>query len=152
MWFGVFLVGAYRRLVEAWQWRNEWKTPSAEILLQLLRDNIFGVDKDPQAVELAIFSLCITLAGHLKANRIWEELHFPKLQGSHLLAQDFFQVIQENRFKEPFDLIIGNPPFGSEVPASPKKSSKGVRLLAPISRLCRIDNSATSFLENRQNC
>ena len=112
---GVFLVGAYRRLVEAWQWQNGWKRPPASVLLQLLRDNIFGVDQDPQAVELAIFSLCITLAGHLEADRIWKELRFPKLKGHHLLAQDFFQLIQEDRFTEPFDLIVGNPPFGSEV-------------------------------------
>src|SRR6266540_2600083 len=112
---GVFLVGAYRRLVEAWQWRNGWQRPSASILLQLLRNNIFGVDKDPQTVELAIFSLCITLAGHLEADRIWEELRFPKLKGDHLLAQDFFQLIQEDRFTESFGLIVGKPPFGSEV-------------------------------------
>ena len=114
---GVFLVGAYRRLVEAWQSRNQWKRPTLyRHMLQLLSGNIFGVDKDAQAVELTIFSLCITLAGHLEATRIWEELRFPKLKGSNLFAQDFFQLIQVYRhFTEPFDLVIGNPPFGSEV-------------------------------------
>ena len=83
--------------------------------LQLLRDNIFGVDYDPHAVELAIFSLCVTLCGHLQADRIWEEARFPKLKAANFHAQDFFQVVQGNRFTAPFDLIVGNPPFGSEV-------------------------------------
>ena len=112
---GVFLVGAYRRLVEAWQWRHAWQRPPAGVLLQLLRDNIFGVDYDPHAVELAIFSLCVTLCGHLPADRIWEEARFPKLKAVNFHAQDFFQVVQEHRFTAPFDLIVGNLPFGSEV-------------------------------------
>ena len=108
---GVFLVGAYRRLVEGWQSRNEWKRPAPPILLQLLSRNIFGVDKDAQAVELTIFSLCITLAGHLEAHRIWEELRSPKLKGSNLFAQDFFQIIQDRHFTEPFDLSHRESPL-----------------------------------------
>ncbi|MCP4492415.1 MAG: N-6 DNA methylase, partial [Gammaproteobacteria bacterium] len=41
---GIFLVGAYRRLVHRWRRNNGWKRPSLETLKNLLKENIYGVE------------------------------------------------------------------------------------------------------------
>jgi type I restriction-modification system DNA methylase subunit len=104
---GVFLVGAYKRMVHAWRYRNGWKTPEAETLKKLLKNNIFGVDLDGTAVELTAFSLCLALCDALQPNVIWNELRFDQLKTDNIVEADFFSRKAEANF----DLLIGNPPF-----------------------------------------
>ncbi len=104
---GVFLVGAYKRLVHAWRYRNRWKNPEAETLKKLLKRNIFGVDLDATAVELTAFSLCLALCDALQPNVIWNELRFDQLKTDNIVEADFFSREYETKF----DLLIGNPPF-----------------------------------------
>jgi len=43
---------------------------------------------------------------------IWEKLKFDNLEESgNVIAQDFFEYIQEEKHHNTFDLVIGNPPF-----------------------------------------
>ena len=56
---GVFLVGAWHRLVEALHQLDP--NPSPELLKRLMQQNIYGVDVEPDSVELTIFSLCVAL-------------------------------------------------------------------------------------------
>ena len=106
---GVFLVGAYKRLVHAWRYRNEWKDPESATLKNLLKNNIFGVDIDKggTAVELTAFSLCLALCDALQPNIIWNELRFDQLKTNNIINNDFFNMSTDARF----DLLIGNPPF-----------------------------------------
>lgn len=62
---GVFLVEAYKRLVLHWRSRNGWVHPGVETLRGLLQ-RIHGVDLEEGAVELAAFSLCLSLCDALK--------------------------------------------------------------------------------------
>jgi hypothetical protein len=55
------------------------------------------------------------LAGRLSRDEMHARMCKATVYEIFRLAQDFFQLIQEDRFTEPFDLIVGNPPFGSEV-------------------------------------
>jgi hypothetical protein len=46
---GVFLVGAFRRLVNAWRAKHRWRTPDVETVKAILRKQIFGVELEPGA-------------------------------------------------------------------------------------------------------
>lgn len=104
---GVFLVGAYKRLVHAWRYRNEWNHPDSKTLKCLLINNMFGGDLDDTAVELTAFSLCLALCDALQPNVIWNELRFDQLKTNNIVNNDFFN----RKADASFDLVIGNPPF-----------------------------------------
>lgn len=109
---GVFLVGAYRRLIYRWRKQNGWKTPKLSLLKKLLKNNIYGSDKDPEAVNLTIFSLSLALCDELSPLEIWETLEFDDLTEGNIFADDFFNLLQEQIFiPKSFNLVIGNPPF-----------------------------------------
>ena len=114
---GVFLVKAYQRLVFRWKQSNpEKENPSAKILRQLLTRCIHGVDRDPDAVRVASFSLYLAMCDEIEPRYYWKQVRFPTLRSKNLLVRDFFddsvdEVFGSDSAKE-FDLIIGNPPWG----------------------------------------
>lgn len=115
---GVFLVAAYRRMITWWRQQHGWQKPGqADVatLKALLRDNIFGVDQEEEAVKLAMFSLTLALCDELTPKAIWEELRFDDLKGRNLFAEDFFALLEQDRLATDFDLVIGNPPFKSKL-------------------------------------
>lgn len=119
---GVFLVGAYRRLIYRWRRMNNWKRPKLLTLKKLLRENIHGSDKDPEAVNLTIFSLSLALCDELTPLEIWENLEFDDLTEENIFTGDFFSLILECKFiKNSFDLVIGNPPFEAKLTDAAKK-------------------------------
>lgn len=105
---GIFLVTAYKRLVQIWRLQNNMKPPNQENLKIILR-NIYGIDKEDQAIRLTSFSLSLALCNELKPIEIINKLKFDDLRKNNLISSDFFECtkIKENSF----DLIIGNPPF-----------------------------------------
>ncbi|MBK9451771.1 MAG: SAM-dependent DNA methyltransferase [Bacteroidetes bacterium] len=121
---GIFLVGAYKRLIQLWRLDNAWKKPSKKeipVLQKLLKDCIFGCDINTEATRLTYFSLSLALLDALSPNEIWENVHFENLTSigkvgddfdANLYDKDFFKVV--SRLGR-FDLIIGNPPFLSEL-------------------------------------
>ena len=114
---GIFLVSAYKRIIDWWrisiyEKTGEWVIPGKEHLSELkklLRESIFGVDVQEEAVDLAIFSLSLTLCDILSPKVIWENLRFDDLS-KNIIGSDFFDWYPQNT-SEKFDLIIGNPPF-----------------------------------------
>ncbi len=114
---GIFLVSAFKRLVDWWRIEyykknGRWVVPDKDqlnTLKELLKNNIFGVDKEGEAVDLAIFSLSLALCDILSPKIIWENLQFDDLSGN-IVHEDFFKWISDDK-KEQFDLVIGNPPF-----------------------------------------
>jgi type I restriction-modification system DNA methylase subunit len=124
---GVFLVGAWHRLVEAFRLIDP--TPTPEVLKRLMQQNIYGVDVEHDSVELTIFSLCVALCSEFphKAddpnftfNKL-RELKFPNLKSSsgvrrNIHARDFFTerpALMNAALR--FKLVIGNPPFESKL-------------------------------------
>ncbi|MGB5684382.1 MAG: N-6 DNA methylase [Candidatus Electrothrix sp.] len=112
---GVFLVGAFKRLIQCWRIANDWKKPSYKELQKILKNNIFGIDKASEAVLVTAFSLCVALCDELEPLVIWKKLKFDKLQDRNLLDRDFFEVVQSEGLNNHFDLVIGNPPFDSRL-------------------------------------
>ena len=111
---GIFLVQAYKRLIYRWKSANDWKVPDLDILKDLLHKNIYGVDKEKEAVKLTVFSLTVALCDELSPLEIWNNLKFDDLEERNLQGDDFFKLVQENSIPTDFDLVIGNPPFVKE--------------------------------------
>jgi len=107
---GVFLVLAFKRLVHWWRLQNNGASPARDELINILRHSIHGVDKEEAAILLTRFSLCLALCDMLTPPEIWDALRFPDLEGQ-LVNNDFFDWHKENRGKQSFDLVIGNPPY-----------------------------------------
>ncbi|MCL2651416.1 MAG: N-6 DNA methylase [Candidatus Azobacteroides sp.] len=109
----IFLVVAFKRLVQWWRQKNYYKKPEIKDLMNLL-SSVYGVDLDPKAVQISIFSLCIALCDELSPKEIWDNLKFNNLDGQTVFCKDFFDWKEEWLKKEDgqkFDIVIGNPPF-----------------------------------------
>lgn len=118
---GVFLVVAFRRLVELECERRQRKSLPAGELKRLLETSIFGVERNETACQIAGFSLLLALLSHVEP----PELHrrktfkFPRLIGNNLFVQDFFdpagpfweKADPGRRDRLTFDWILGNPPW-----------------------------------------
>jgi len=105
---GIFLVSVFKRLVQIWRLQNNMKHPEINTLKQIL-SNLYGVDKEKQAIELASFSLSLALTNELNPIEIIEKLKFDDLKEKNLITSDFFEI--NDKLNKKFDLLIGNPPF-----------------------------------------
>ncbi|MFO7868896.1 MAG: DNA methyltransferase [Bacteroidales bacterium] len=114
---GIFLVETLRKIIEKFISLNpNIKEDSEEfknVLKQLAVDNIFGIDKNLSAIQVAIFSLQLTLLDYQEPPSI-ENFKFPKLLNTNFFEADFFntthkynEIFKKNRL----NFIIGNPPW-----------------------------------------
>jgi len=114
---GIFLVTAYKRLVQRWRIKNRKNgvlaDPEPDNLKQILKNNIFGIDIHYNSVHLTIFSLQLALCSMLKPRQIWiKQGLFNDLENDgNIIEKDFFDYLAENHFSRNFDLVVGNPPF-----------------------------------------
>ncbi|HSW63182.1 MAG TPA: N-6 DNA methylase [Dissulfurispiraceae bacterium] len=120
---GIFLVKAFQRLIHRWR-RAHNREPLVSDLKPLLGNNLWGVDRDPEAVRVACFSLYLAMADAIEPRYyLKREKVFPRLRGIRLLHRDFFdeetagiQTPKESEQPEDeelkFDLVIGNAPWG----------------------------------------
>lgn len=120
---GVFLVEAYKRLVLHWRIRNDWKRPDRDVLSRLLK-KVHGIDLEEGAVELAAFSLCLALCDALEPEELRSSIKlFPRLAGETLHHSCFFDAKEKRLIKEPIGVVVGNPPFESQLSTSGAKKS-----------------------------
>lgn len=125
---GIFLVETLRKIIEQYQKNNPsyLKDPEKykKQLKQLALDNIFGIDKDKSAVNVAIFSIYLTLLDYQEPSDI-ESFKFPLLYKKNFFSDDFFDLEAEfnnQLHKLDFDFILGNPPWkGNGIGKSGKK-------------------------------
>ena len=109
---GIFLVESLRSIIE----KNLDKKGNIqkEKLKELLADNIFGLDIDKNAINLTVFSLCLTLLDYIDPKDI-TKFKLPNLLGKNLFNADFFDTKHSfNQKIENLDFILGNPPWGSD--------------------------------------
>ncbi len=116
---GVFLVGAFRRLINVWRSRKDWRRPDVTALKGILRKCICGIELDPGAAHLTAFSLALAICDALQPEVIWRDLRFDQLHKSNLFEADFFRLLLDSQEDKPniitekFDIVVGNPPFES---------------------------------------
>src|SRR5216683_1660526 len=110
---GVFLVRAYQRLVEAWCQQSN-ASLSAQVLSKILKESIFGIDIERNAVQIAAFSLYLAMLDYLTNEEIvQQDFRFPSLKDTNLVSADFFSEEVDTLFAgRRFDRIIGNLPWG----------------------------------------
>ncbi len=122
---GVFLVEAYKRLVLHWRAEKNWEEkPGEDDLKELLTKYIYGIDKDKGATELTAFSLCLALCDALKPDEISDSRKiFPPLLGKNVYAMCFFEAREQNKIEKDVGIIVGNPPFKSELMTDGAKSA-----------------------------
>jgi len=115
---GVFLVESLRRLIVK-RWMNG-EEPSRKLIRETLYQQIYGVDINSKAIQIAAFSLYLTaleLDYELAQNpTISDDLKFESIIGKNLFAGDAFNEKKDFNQQAPFinkqfDAIVGNPPW-----------------------------------------
>jgi hypothetical protein len=114
---GVFLVETLRKLIEQYIINHEEITQDKEKFKEAIkvitRENIFGIDKDESAIQIAIFSIYLTLLDYMNPPEI-STFKFPKLLNTNFFCDDFFDENAEFNSKLRkinFSFIVGNPPW-----------------------------------------
>ena len=116
---GVFLVAAYRRLVEKWLVRSGYQSVPVDVLRNLLLNNIFGIERNKAACHVAAFSLYLTMLDYANPRDLARisgggdpETLFPDLVERNLGATDFFcENPGATLVTERVDCVVGNPPW-----------------------------------------
>ena len=111
---GIFLVEAYRRLVALHRHARGDQNLTFEELRDLLTGSIYGVDLSEEAIQVAAFSCYLALLDFLEPKSIRKEVRFPRLKGTNLFVNDFFDIDAPFN-KRPYDIIVGNPPWRSSL-------------------------------------
>lgn len=118
---GVFLVVAYRRLVELECERQKCTSLNASELRDLLESSIYAVERNPIACQIAGFSLILALLSYVHPPELHQRktFRFPTLVGNNLFDEDFFdddgdfwrKIVSPEGKGLKFDCIVGNPPW-----------------------------------------
>jgi len=113
---GIFLVETLRKIIEKYIEDTDIEIRSEKFktaIKNLALENIYGIDKDLSAVQVAVFSIYLTLLDYLEPPAI-ETFQFPLLFNSNFFEGDFFdeQAAFNSKLKETeFTFILGNPPW-----------------------------------------
>jgi SAM-dependent methyltransferase len=112
---GIFLVETLRKIIEKYISTGvDIKSEKfKEDIKNIAKENIYGIDKDLSAVQVAIFSIYLTLLDYLDPPEI-KTFKFPTLFNENFFEADFFDT--KAAFNECFDAlnftyILGNPPW-----------------------------------------
>lgn len=116
---GVFLVAAYKRLLQWWAINNRTgynvQYPNSKEAKKILEENIFGVDVKHTATLVSVFGLTTALLDKLSPQEIWNKLKFSDLNEKNIQENNFFDwALITKKEGWYFDLVIGNPPFNIE--------------------------------------
>lgn len=117
---GIFLVGAYRRILERTLPAGPWGAKQFRSSRKLLEQNIFGIERNGQAANVCRFSLYLTLLDYISGANITALAKmargtqvFPPLM-NNIISQDVFAVQSEGPDSVGrFTHVVGNPPWGS---------------------------------------
>ncbi len=121
---GSFLIGAYQYLL-AWYRDHGWRLTLA-VKRRILLSNIFGVDIDPQAVEVTKLSLWLAmmegestadlpdLANNIQCGNAVIGPDFDERRHPAIKAFDWNAAFPEIMKAGGFDAVIGNPPWGQK--------------------------------------
>ncbi|HMS40137.1 MAG TPA: N-6 DNA methylase [Pyrinomonadaceae bacterium] len=159
---GIFLVSAFKRLAQRHRYAEFKKTGKlkslkSKKLLKIIKDNIFGIDIEEDAVRLTVFSLCLALCDELTPKEIWTELQFDNTFETNFKDRNFFDYLKTDKDKlGTFDLVIGNAPFieltiekdkGDDIYYYFDKDEKKVNLNLEVSR--KLDAKNNIFPRNQ---
>lgn len=143
---GIFLVQSFKRLVKRYENKHKSKLNDINVLIDILKSNIFGIEIEPKSIKVAAFSLYLALLDKLDPKTGWwnGNIKFPYLindpddltlneQGYNLFKRDTISDFEISELQN-FDLIVGNPPFGTK------------NLLPTIVNYCKKENFAQEMV------
>ncbi len=127
---GMFLILAFRKMLENYEYsKNATVSEKIEIRIKLLKENIFGIEKQYIAWRLTIFALYLEIFNDnsIKSYEVKKYITQKIKSGNIKIFEDFSaNIINGNsleiedkklHFKnKTFDYIIGNPPFAKIKP------------------------------------
>lgn len=116
---GSFLISAYKRLLQLEQKQFSSIKDKINYRINLIKDNIFGIEKEETARRLSVFSMYLSILDDLspKENEdlkklLKNEKNYPLFIediGDNIIHSNTFE---KNKFDDvKFDFIIGNPPW-----------------------------------------
>lgn len=111
---GIFLVLAYRRLIELALAQSPNHKLKPTELRKILCESIYGIERNQEACYVAEFSLILTLLNYIDPPDLHrnKQFKFPSLHNTQIFECDFFD--DESEFwkqNKKFDWIVGNPPW-----------------------------------------
>lgn len=130
---GIFLVEAFRRMVR-YEWHKQKTQPSFESLVQILRDQIAGIEINEEAARITAFSLYLAMLHYLDPPSIKAQINqgnkLPNLLVTESKSPNHFHCVWvgdafdeakieatpllKKRFgKDSVDMVVGNPPWGA---------------------------------------
>lgn len=113
---GVFLVLAYRRLIELEMAKpgNQKTGLGPTRLREILLESIYGVERQRDACNVTMFSLILTLLNYIEPPELHanEKFRFPALLNTRIFCHDFFDpTLPLPVPRSGFDVVVGNPPW-----------------------------------------
>lgn len=124
---GIFLVQTFKRLVKRYENKHLEKLTKFDTLVSILTENIFGIEIDDKSIKVAAFSLYLALLDNLDPKNGWwnGSIKFPYLinnpdddtlneQGNNLFKRDTISDLSNIPQLQNFELVVGNPPFGTK--------------------------------------
>ena len=137
---GIFLVGAYRRLLERCTPQGGWSIHHARLARRLLRECVFGIEKHVQAASVCRFSLYLTMLDYVGHGSIDElvaatgtDKFFPDLSQNILPKNAFSNCFGDKKFTH----VVGNPPWSATSGQKDRYNKSGSRQF--------IDNETLQF-------
>jgi hypothetical protein len=120
---GIFLVDSLNRLLDRWEYAHKGESLTFDTIKQIVLDNIFGIEIEPEAIKVAAFSIYLAMLDRLDPKTLWQNNRFPYLiydednrdqqQGKNLFRMS---SLGDGPFTDiNYDLVVGNPPFTNKV-------------------------------------
>ncbi len=116
---GIFLCETLRSIINQYIELENPDKSSTEFkkkIKQLLTENIYGNDINKEAIEIAKFSLFITLLDYFENPKDIEGFEFPTIKDNFknldVFSNELNDIFGNNKQKIEPDFIIGNPPWG----------------------------------------
>lgn len=132
---GIFLVKSLQKILECNAETNGFLQDKNKIN-ELVKENIYGVDYNEEAVDVTIFSLYVTLFDYQDPKNL-EEFKLPLLKNENILYGDFFDEEKMRPIENViFKFILGNPPWGNVKQQNYKKYCADRNVVAQNGEIC----------------
>lgn len=132
---GIFLVKSLQKILERNADANGFLQEKDRINA-LVKENIYGIDYNEEAVDVTIFSIYVTLFDYQDPKSL-EHFRLPLLKDENILFGDFFD---ENKMKPiekiNFKFVLGNPPWGSVKQQNYRKYCADRQVIAQNGEIC----------------
>lgn len=132
---GIFLVKSLQKILERNADVNGF-LQDKDRMNALVKENIYGIDYNEEAVDVTIFSIYVTLFDYQDPKSL-EQFRLPMLKNQNILFGDFFDEKKTRPIEKiNFKFILGNPPWGSVKQQNYKRYCADRKVIAQNGEIC----------------